>query len=141
MVEGGREREREERDVVGVVGSGTSIGDHSWYALCHGKCSVLHPQSRSRPGIPIYLPLKILYTYFFQICCVILRRNQSAVVLIFVDFDVENCSRSTLVTMCGMLPWRGVTRSSWRSLLRPQISPSNSCMVFSKFSIIEFLNS
>ncbi|CAL5420478.1 unnamed protein product [Camellia sinensis] len=32
-----------------MVGSSTAIGDHSRNALHNGKCSVLHPQSRSRP--------------------------------------------------------------------------------------------
>ncbi|CAL5422906.1 unnamed protein product [Camellia sinensis] len=31
-----------------MVGSSTAIGDHSRNALHNGKCSVLHPQSRSR---------------------------------------------------------------------------------------------
>ncbi|KAL7194850.1 hypothetical protein ACSBR1_035137 [Camellia fascicularis] len=42
------QRERE-RDGVAMVGSSTAIGDHSRNALHNGKCSVLHPQSRSRP--------------------------------------------------------------------------------------------
>ncbi|OMO88494.1 putative mRNA cap methyltransferase [Corchorus capsularis] len=35
---------------VDMVGSCTSSWNHSWNALRHGKCSVLHSQSLSRPG-------------------------------------------------------------------------------------------
>lgn len=135
-----------------MVGSSTSSRDHSGHALRHGKCSVLHPQSRPRPGNP-YLPFIPIYTHVLfpsvsvyvsqisssnplfllrSVLFCFLRRNQSAVDLIFfVGFYTENCSRSTLVTMCGMWPWRGVTRSSWRNWLLPQIRSPSSGSVFS----------
>jgi len=104
-----------EKNGMEMDGSGTSSRNYRGNALYNGECSISYSQSSAWPG---NLLCTCFNFDFSSLLCSMdplsLSFDQRSLYVVRFFFFFLFCSRSTLVMICGTLPWNAGTRNSWR---------------------------